>query len=372
MHYHDETYNPIGDLPDDAPGVRGTQALQKHFPAGLLGTFTVMLQDDQLDFGEIKGAGLIDALAKNLHKHRKELHLEDIRSVATPVGITAAAEDAEEQAGSWVGRRVLRARAARYYVSQKSPLTGHVTRLDLVLTHDPFTTTAIDDIDRIQSELPNLMPQELRTAKLHITGATAAIRDLADVKQRDQNRVEIFVPLVIFVLLWIVLRRAAISIYLVLSVLFSYLTTMGATFVLFWHLYPEQFHGLDWKVPIFLFTILVAVGEDYNIFLIGRIREEQCAHGPSRGLMLALVRTGRVISACGIIMAGTFASLFSGTLLEMKELAFALSFGILLDTLVVRPILVPAFLFLLQRRLGKFGRFFALGCEQPPARTKFS
>src|SRR5262249_54019024 len=160
----------------------------------------------------------------------------------------------------------------------------------------------------------------------------------------------------------------AISLYLVASVLFSYLATLGATYLLFWLLDPVGFAGLDWKVPIFLFTILVAVGEDYNIFLISRIREEQRRHGSLKGITVGLARTGRVISSCGFIMAGTFATLLSGSLVAMKQLGFALALGILLDTLLVRPVLVPAMLILLQSgRLGRWGQWLALMQEERPA-----
>jgi RND superfamily putative drug exporter len=143
-----------------------------------------------------------------------------------------------------------------------------------------------------------------------------------------------------------------------ITVLFSYLVALGATYTFYWALNPAEFSGLDWKVPMFLFTILIAVGEDYNIFLMTRIEEEQKRFGPIQGVIQALSKTGRIISSCGVIMAGTFASLTAGSLMGMCQLGFALAFGVLLDTFVVRPILVPAYLVLLSSgRFGRWGRF---------------
>jgi RND superfamily putative drug exporter len=149
-----------------------------------------------------------------------------------------------------------------------------------------------------------------------------------------------------------------LALYLVATVVFSYLSSLGVTFALFWALDPEQFPGLAWTVPLFLFTVLVAVGIDYNIFLLSRVREETERCGPVRGVGEALARTGTIISSCGIIMAGTFSSLLlGGRLAEMTQLGFALAFGILLDTFVVRPLLVPSFLVLVRSgRLGMLAR----------------
>ena len=178
--------------------------------------------------------------------------------------------------------------------------------------------------------------------QLHFIGTTASIRDLADVNQNDRFRVEMLVLFSVFMVLVVLLRRVIVPIYLLLSVLFSYFVTLGVTYLVFWLLDPT-FSGIDWKVDIFLFTILIAVGEDYNIFLLTRIGEEEKRHGPLLGITEALTRTGPIISACGIIMAGTFASLLAGDLTEMKQLGFALSFGVLLDTYLGAPFWCPHF-----------------------------
>jgi len=281
------------------------------------------------------------------------LQIEDVRNIAKPLGTSATAKDITdrlERLSIWDAYKKLRQEAQEYYVSDAGEYKNHVTRLDIVSQLDPLSRRGIEHLDGIERFLREQLPPQLKDSEIEFFGSTASLRDLQKVTTDDLKQIEVVVPVVIFVILMILLRELVVPIYLIATVLFSYLATLGMTFAVFWLLDPAGFSGLDWKVPIFLFTILVAVGEDYNIFLITRVKEEQKSHGPIRGVTEALVKTGGIISSCGFIMAGTFASLLSGSLVEMKELGFALAFGVLLDTLVVRPLLVPAFLILLRRK----------------------
>ena len=346
------SYGFITNLPADAPSVRGTRDLQAHFPGGVTGPLTVLIQSPQSDFAS-DDMDLVDQLSDWLDEHRADLQLADVRSIAHPLGITEAAERAFDglSRGQVIARRgVLRTRSRDVYVSQAESLTGKVTRLELVFEHDPFSRASIAHLDRVEAQLREAFAKVLPAdATLYFTGSTPSIRDLKMVRTADQIRINALVCLTVFVILVLLLRQPLVCLFLVLSMLLGYGTTYGTTLFVFWALDPAGFPGLDWKLPMMLFTILVAVGEDYNIFLMSRVAEEQTRHGPVHGVIVALSKTGGIISSCGVIMAGTFSALMFGSLVSMKQLGFALTFGVLLDTFVIRPILVPAFLVLWHR-----------------------
>jgi RND superfamily putative drug exporter len=291
----------------------------------------------------------VEQLTDRLRGQREELGLADIHSLTAPLGITGASRRAF--AGSDLPkesrREATRRLALEHYVTALGERARIGTRLELILAQSPFARRSIENLDRIEQAVHDALPAGLQQGtQLYFAGTTASVRDLAAVNQRDRTRIEMLVLASVFLVLLLLLRRLVIPVYLLLSVLLSYYATLGVTFGVFWLLDPAGFAGIDWKVAIFLFTILIAVGEDYNIFLLTRVHEEEMRFGPVRGVTEGLARTGPIISSCGIIMAGTFASLLSGSLTEMKQLGFALAFGVLLDTFVVRPILVPAFLML--------------------------
>jgi RND superfamily putative drug exporter len=360
-HYNDVNYGLIQELSKRELSVRGTLALARHYPEGASGPLTVLLRNDHVDFSQSDGLDLVGDLVGRLKAERSALHIADLRSVVDPLGITPAGQAALPQGVTAVLERPLvLGRAIQHYVSDTQVVGRHVTRLDMILDLDPFTRRSIHHLDKLESAIHNALPTaDRRDTEIRIIGATASFRDLEVVGQRDRTRISLYVTGSVLLVLVLLLRRLAIPIYLILSVLFGYFVTLGATHAFFRLLEGSSFVGLDWTVPIFLFTLLIAIGEDYNIILVTRVDEEQAHHGPVGGVTAALARTGGTISGCGVIMAGTFASLaFGGALARMYQLGFALTFGVLLDTFVIRPILVPAYLvFVNSGRLGALGRY---------------
>jgi RND superfamily putative drug exporter len=360
--YNHLSYDFIGNLPASAPSVIGTKALEAHFPAGLMGPTTVLLVNPHVNFRSAQGHAFVEQLTRHLQERQDELGLVDLRSLTAPIGITAAAQHAFTglDMPKEAIQHAVEQEALDRYVTDFGERAKIGTRLDLIFARDPFSRASVDDLEQVERIVQAALPPDLQQgSQLYFVGPTASLRDLNTVIDRDRVRIELLVLAGVFVILVLLLRTLAVSLYLIVSVLFSYYATLGIAFAVFWLLNPQGFSGIDWKVAIFLFTILIAVGEDYNIFLMTRIHEEQRQHGPVRGITEALTRTGPIISSCGLIMAGTFSSLLAGSLTEMKQLGFALACGVLLDTFVVRPILVPAFLILLHSgrfRLPKWPR----------------
>jgi RND superfamily putative drug exporter len=218
---------------------------------------------------------------------------------------------------------------------------GTASRLQVVLDVGPYSEEALNAVGVM---LQTLSDKGFEGA---VEGNSAVLRDLRDVSDRDMNKAVIFVLGGILVVLILLLRALVAPIYLILTILLSYSATLGVVRLVFGDILGQR--GITWWVPMFMFVMLVALGMDYNIFLIGRVKEEVARHGTREGTRLALGRTGGIITSAGIIMAGTFASMMAGKLLGLKQIGFAVTFGVLLDTFVVRTTLVPAITVLLGR-----------------------
>ena len=367
------TYDFLSQLPHERPSRQGAEFMKRHFDVGEAGPLTVVVFQPQGGFDTRPGRERIAELTRALYIDG----VSAVRSISDPLGkfppgrrLRLFGKD------SWTKLIASpHTQTQKLYVATEGDYAGDVTRLDLVLQYDPFSVEAEDVLRRVEDKLRAMQDEadsSWRNATFVYSGLSADLRDLKRVVQSDNHRIQALVVLAVWAVLLAMLRRPAVCIYMIATVLFSYYVTMGVTVWLFSWVHGPEFLGLDWKVPLFLFVILVAVGQDYNIYLVTRVYEEQANWGPMAGLRRAVVRTGGIITSCGVIMAGTFISMTGGTwgpavsawfpavgpllgtganaLAAIVQLGFSLSFGILLYTLIVRTVLLPAFLALLHRR----------------------
>jgi len=345
------TFDLLNSLERSRESYLGSVVLKQHFPIGEGSPIIVLAQkhDAGFDSKDRRTAAVAMGAIFDLTAALTEVEgVSAVRSLAEPLG------DPPQWSLTQTKKNILRQHrlTKSIFLAQSSEHRGNVTRFELVLNHDPFSSKAIETLSRAEAFLRTQRAQPdsfWNDARFSFAGTTAGIRDLRDVTRSDRWRIQVLVVLAVYLVLVVILRQPVVCLYLIASVLFSYFITIGATELFFMWQYGDTFQGLDWKVPIFLFVILVAVGEDYNIYLVTRITEEQMLRGPFAGLREGVIRTGGIITSCGLIMAGTFVSMTTGTLRGIVELGFSLSLGVLFDTFVVRTILVPAFLAVLLR-----------------------
>jgi putative drug exporter of the RND superfamily len=210
-------------------------------------------------------------------------------------------------------------------------------QLAAFLEVDPYSTAAFDIV-------PQLRDAVRRAAPGAVVGGPSAIE--YDLRQAAGDDTILLIPvaLVIVLLILIGLLRALVApVLLVATVVLSFLAALGVGAIVFDLVFG--FPGSDPSLPLFAFIFLVALGVDYNIFLMARVREEALRHGTRDGMLRGLAVTGGVITSAGIVLAGTFAVLGVLPLTFLTEIGFVIAFGVLLDTFIVRSILVPALVF---------------------------
>ena len=187
---------------------------------------------------------------------------------------------------------------------------------------------------RLRSEVDSV------SADVLVGGGTAVVYDIKTESARDNRVIIPAILIVIFFVLAMLLRSIIAPLLLVATVVLSFLATLGVCALVFDKVFG--FAGADPSFPLFSFVFLVALGIDYNIFLMTRVREEATIHGTRTGTLKGLAVTGGVITSAGVVLAATFSALRVLPLVPFAELGFAVAFGVLLDTLIVRSLLVPA------------------------------
>lgn len=278
---------------NDAPSVAAQQTLSKHFPGGSGNPAVVIANADRAD--QVVGAA------------------KGVNGVA---GVAVVTES---------GRP-----------GQGTPLVvdGRV-RVDATLKAASDSDAAKDTVARLRDAV-----HAVPGADALVGGYTAQQYDTQKTAEHDRGIIVPVVLVIILVILIGLLRSLLMPLLLVATVALNFLATLGIASLVFQHVFG--FTGTDSSVPLYGFVFLVALGVDYNIFLMSRVREESLLHGPREGVRRGLTTTGGVITSAGVVLAATFAALSVIPLAFLVQIAFIVAFGVLLDTLVVRSLLVPA------------------------------
>ena len=362
------TYNLSRQLDTESSSRKGFRLLQQHFNEGEINPVTIFMVRPENE-PRTKLRQQIKSLSEKLYR---QPGVVAVRTPNDPLGDFPPDRKAGLLSGdAWRKRALQQHRAVQdYFFSKNRDFQDRLARLDVIVEGDPFsldTARLVSNLGfmlRTESEDPD---SDWSQSGVYLAGTTPSIIDLRTVTIADNQRIKIAVVIAVFLVLVAVIRRVGLCLYLIFTVLLSYYATLGLTVLFFRGLYGADYVGLDWKLPLFLFVILVAVGQDYNVYLVTRIVEEQRSRGWLAALRHAVSRTGGIITACGLVMAATFFSMtasawFPGLLhlvgidtqasmglRGIIELGFALGLGVLIDTFYVRTIMVPSFVALMGR-----------------------
>jgi RND superfamily putative drug exporter len=270
--------------------------------------------------------------------------------VGSPVIVIGAADSAE-QIKAAVGSTAGIADVSEPVVK------GEYAYVEGTLDSAPDSTAAKATVDRVRSAV-----HAVSGAQANVGGDTAVNLDVSRAATHDDKTIIPLVLVVVFLVLTLLLRAIVAPLILIGTVVLSFAAALGVSALVFKHVFG--FAGADPGLPLFVFVFLVALGIDYNIFLMTRVREEAAKHGTLRGALTGLSATGAVITSAGLVLAGTFAAMATLPMVAFAEIGFAVAFGVLLDTIVVRSVLVTALNFDVRGRMWWPSRLAAVP-EEP-------
>jgi len=299
---YQEDYSINGFFKDPVESVEGFEVLGDAFPAGALAPTAVLIERED---GPVTDAD-VSAMRERLEGFE---------------GVAAVSEGAQRSED------------------------GRVARIDVSFRDDPSSEAALARVEPLREAVDGVAP-----GLSALVGSGSAVQaDFNDAAARDLRVIVPVALLVIAVILGILLQAIVAPFVLILTVMASFFGTLGLS--VFFFLEIQGNAGVDASLPTFAFIFLVALGIDYTIFLMSRVREEARIHGTREGTLRALSATGPVITSAGIILAGTFSVLMTLPVTFAFNIGFMVAVGILLDTFVVRTVMVPAAVELLGDRV---------------------
>lgn len=295
-------FNTVKSFPEDLPSRVGYEIVEQKFDKGELAPSSLLIvSDDQLS------EEAITSLKTELESY------EEIASAR----ISAQSEDAK------------------------------AVKFSIALSSNPYEIEAMDFMKELRANNDTLLSQASITGDAYFAGITPKLVDERDVNNSDIIKIVVLETLLILVLLFFLTRSFKMPIYMMATILISYVSALGLGIFLVDTLFG--FEALSTRVPVYAFIFLVALGIDYNIILVSRFIEERKNHKVKDALEIAIRNTGGVISSAGIILAATFAALTTMPIADLFVFGFMVAIGILIDTFLVRGMLLPALILFFEK-----------------------
>jgi RND superfamily putative drug exporter len=301
-------------------------------PRAVWVTTALVLGAMALGLTGLKASGLTNA--QSFRGHPDSVIGQQVLDQHFPGGVGQPVVVVGRQAAAAQLTAALRAVPGITGVTPAAVRAGH-TYLQGTLTAAPDSQAAYTTVDRVRAAV-----HAVPGAHALVGGNTAINLDVQRAAAHDRNVIIPVILAVVFVILALLLRAIVAPVLLIGTVVLSFAAALGVSALMFNHVFG--FGGADTSFPLYVFVFLVALGIDYNIFLMTRVREEATRDGPRSGAITGLAATGGVITSAGAVLAGTFAVLGTLPSTFLTELGFAVAFGVLLDTIVVRSVLVTA------------------------------
>jgi uncharacterized membrane protein YdfJ with MMPL/SSD domain len=339
------SYNSMDEIGDQYDSVRGFNLIADSFGPGETMPATIVIQADR-PLADPDSMAAIEALSAEVAGADGVAY---VRSVTRPMGapmeqpqVDPAMLTPEQQAAMQAAQQMVMAT----YMSSDMTLT----KIEVILDTHPYAAETLDHVDGIKTLVEtSIHGTPLDGAQYGIGGVSSLHDDLRNVSADDYNRTLVLMLAAIAILLFVLLRSVIMPIYLIASLLLTYYMTMTITELVFMN--GLGYDGLSWAVPFFAFVILIALGVDYSIFLMGRFNENRDMK-PAEAIISAMRSMGTVIFSAAIILSGTFAAMLPSGVLSLLQIATIVIVGLILYCAVFLPFFVP----LMVRLFGRFNR----------------
>ena len=337
----EKSFDQLDSLPQNTESVRSFELLRQGFSPGLLSPTNVYIDINKQNHLNPETASELDLIALAILED--EL-VSDVSYFGRPFGFNSPIDTNVVLEAYQTNVTDLQPILER---SQKlTSFNQNMLKYEVVLNINPYSTEALDFIPRLRNTLSkSLVSSSLIEPKSFVGGETAEAYDTRTAADRDTYLVLPLILIAIGIVLVILLKSLVAPLYLLMTIIFTYFSTLGISIFIFKHIFNQD--TVTSGLAFFLFIFLNALGVDYNIYLMSRLKEESVKLPLDSAILKTLALTGGVITSAGLILAGTFSALMSLPLQDLFQLGFAVAIGVLMDTFITRTLIVPSLVKLL-------------------------